>query len=48
MKRIAIPKFSSETEEAAWWDDHHTEIEAEIRQRMKAKPRLTLGNLLQK
>ncbi|HVI08641.1 MAG TPA: CopG family antitoxin [Candidatus Binatia bacterium] len=48
MKEVAIPKFSSEAEEAAWWDDHRTEIEAEIRQRMRSKPRLTLQNLLHK
>jgi predicted DNA binding CopG/RHH family protein len=43
----AIPKFSSEADEAAWWDAHRAEIEAEIRQRMKEERRLTLGNLLQ-
>lgn len=47
MKQAVIPKFSSEAEEAAWWDTHRSEIEAEIRQRMKQKKPLTLGNLLQ-
>ncbi len=47
MKQAVIPKFSSESEEAAWWDAHRSEIEAEIRQRMKQKRPLTLGNLLQ-
>ena len=42
-----IPKFSSEAEEAAWWDAHRSEIEAEIRQRMKQKRPLTLDSLLQ-
>src|ERR1700681_675511 len=46
MKQEIIPKFSSEAEEAAWWDTHRSEIEAEIRQRMKQKRPLTLGNLL--
>lgn len=46
MKQAVIPKFSSESEEAAWWDAHRSEIEAEIRQRMKQKRPLTLGNLL--
>jgi predicted DNA binding CopG/RHH family protein len=45
MKQAVIPKFSSETEEAAWWDAHRSEIEAEIRQRMKQKRPLTLDNL---
>jgi hypothetical protein len=37
MKQAVIPKFSSEAEEAAWWDTHCSEIEAEIRQQMKQK-----------
>jgi uncharacterized protein (DUF4415 family) len=47
MKQAVIPKFSSEAEEAAWWDAHRSEIEAEIRLRMKQKRPLTLGRLLQ-
>jgi predicted DNA binding CopG/RHH family protein len=47
MKQAVIPKFSSEAEEAAWWDAHRSEIEEEIRQRMKQKRPLTLSNLLQ-
>jgi len=47
MKHVAIPKFSSEAEEAAWWDTHRSEIEVEIRRRIKQKRPLTLGNLLQ-
>jgi predicted DNA binding CopG/RHH family protein len=46
MKRAVIPEFSSEAEEAAWWDAHRSEIEAEIRQRAKQKRPLTLSNLL--
>lgn len=34
------------SQEAAWWDAHHSEIEAEIRQRVKQKRPLTLSNLL--
>ncbi len=47
MKRAAIPRFTSEAEEAAWWDAHRSEIESEIRQRMKQKRPLTLHSLLQ-
>jgi predicted DNA binding CopG/RHH family protein len=47
MKPVVIPKFSSEAEEAEWWDTHRSEIEADIRQRMKQKQPLTLDNLLQ-
>jgi len=46
MKQVAIPAFSSEAAEAAWWDNHRSEIEAEIRRRMKQKRPLTLGNLI--
>jgi predicted DNA binding CopG/RHH family protein len=45
-KRALIPKFSTEREEALWWDSHRAEIEAEIRQRMKQKESLTLGDLV--
>jgi predicted DNA binding CopG/RHH family protein len=47
MKQVVIPKFRSEAEEAAWWDAHRSEIEAEIRQRMKQKKPLALSALLQ-
>jgi predicted DNA binding CopG/RHH family protein len=47
MKQVVIPKFRSEAEEAAWWDAHRSEIEAEIRQRMKQKKPFTLGAILQ-
>jgi predicted DNA binding CopG/RHH family protein len=43
----AVPKFSSEAEEAAWWDAHHSGIEAEIRRRLKEKRPLTLNNLIE-
>ncbi len=45
-KPVVIPKFSSEAEEAAWWDAHRSVIEAEIRKRIKKKKLLTLDNLL--
>ena len=46
MRQAVIPRFSSEAEEAAWWDAHRSEIESEIRQRMNQTRPLTLGNLL--
>src|ERR1700691_328533 len=47
MKSAVIPKFSSEAKEAAWWDAHRSEIEADIRQRMRQKRTLTLRSLLE-
>jgi hypothetical protein len=35
MKTVVIPTFSDETQEAAWWDAHRSELEAEIRQRIR-------------
>ena len=34
MKKAVIPKFFGEAQEAAWWDAHRSDIDAEIRQRM--------------
>ena len=47
MKKVVIPKFSSEAQEAAWWDRHRSEIEAEIRQRMRQTQSTSLRDLLQ-
>lgn len=47
-KMAVIPKFSSEAEEAAWWDAHRSDVEMEIRHRIKQKRPLTLDNLLKK
>jgi hypothetical protein len=44
-KQLVVPKFSSESEEAAWWDSHRPEIDSEIRERVRTGP-LTLGNLV--
>ena len=29
-KKLALPKFSSEPEEAKWWDSHHELVEETI------------------
>jgi uncharacterized protein (DUF4415 family) len=47
MKKAAIPKFSSEAEEVEWWDARRPEINVEILRRMRQKPRITLGNVIQ-
>jgi predicted DNA binding CopG/RHH family protein len=46
LKRVVIPKFPDEAAEAAWWDAHRSQVEAEIRQRLKQKPPLALANVL--
>jgi uncharacterized protein (DUF4415 family) len=45
-KEVVVPKFSSEAEEARWWDAHRSQVEAEIRRRMKRKRPLAPGGLL--
>ena len=45
MKEIVVPKFSSEAAEAEWWNKHRSDIEDEIRRRMREKKPLTLSNL---
>jgi len=46
MKQVVIPKFSGEADEAEWWDAHRSEIEIEIRRRMKQRKPLILSNLV--
>jgi hypothetical protein len=47
MKQLIVPHFANEAEEAAWWDAHRSEVETEIRTRVRRKP-LTLEDLLKK
>jgi predicted DNA binding CopG/RHH family protein len=47
MKEMVIPRFSNEAEEAAWWDRHRSDVEAQIRKQMKQKRPVTLGSSLQ-
>jgi hypothetical protein len=36
-KKMRVPKFKNEAEEAAWWEAHRPDTEAEIRRRMRLK-----------
>jgi predicted DNA binding CopG/RHH family protein len=47
MKQLVVPHFATEAEEAKWWDEHRSDVEAEIRRRSQRKP-LTLEGLLKK
>jgi predicted DNA binding CopG/RHH family protein len=42
-----VPKFSTEAEEAAWWDAHSSGIDAEIRRRLTEKRPVTLKNVIE-
>jgi hypothetical protein len=34
-KKLALPKFSSEAEEAKWWDSHHELVEETLLEAIK-------------
>ena len=34
-KKLALPKFSSEAEEAKWWDSHHELVEDTLLEAIK-------------
>jgi hypothetical protein len=45
LGRLAIPKFSSEAEEAAWWDAHRAEVEVRIRAKLTNLAERTTADL---
>jgi len=36
-KKLEMPKFSSEAEEAKWWDSHHELVEDTLLEAMKKR-----------
>ena len=47
MKQVAVPKFSNEADEAAWWDRHRSEVEPKSASEWNEEV-LTLSNLPQR
>ncbi len=47
-KKLIIPKFRSEAEDARWHDRHKRELEAELRRRIKEGTTRTLAEVLAK
>jgi predicted DNA binding CopG/RHH family protein len=45
-KKLVIPPFSSEKEEAAWWQKHRAEVEAGLRAAMRRKRTVSLADIL--
>jgi predicted DNA binding CopG/RHH family protein len=45
-KNLVIPSFKTEREEAAWWDKHREEVEADLRAAMRQKKTLRLTDVL--
>ena len=47
-KRLVIPSFKSEADEARWWDSHRRTVEAELRRRLKQGTTYTLDELMER
>src|SRR5436853_2182639 len=45
-KGLVIPPFKSEKQEAAWWDKHRREVEADLRVAMRERKTLSLNEVL--
>jgi hypothetical protein len=45
MNEIVIPRFSNEADEAAWWDAHRSEIEANIQECIQQGSYLRKGSM---
>jgi predicted DNA binding CopG/RHH family protein len=45
-KKLVVPSFKSEREEAAWWDKHRAEVEADLRVAMREGKTISLNDVL--
>jgi predicted DNA binding CopG/RHH family protein len=45
-KKLVVPSFKSEREEAAWWDKHRAEVEADLRVAMRENKTMSLNDVL--
>jgi predicted DNA binding CopG/RHH family protein len=45
-KKLAIPSFQNEKEEAAWWEKHRASVEADLRHAMREHKTLSLNDVL--
>ena len=46
QRKLVIPSFQSEKQEAAWWDRHRAEVEADLRQAMREGKTISLKDVL--
>jgi hypothetical protein len=44
-KKLIIPSFKNEREEAAWWDKHRAMVEAELRVAIRKKQTASLKDI---
>jgi len=47
-KRLVIPSFKSDAEEARWWDRHRRTVEAELRRRLRQGETYTLTEIAER
>lgn len=45
-KKLIVPSFKSEREEAAWWDKYRAEVEADLRLAMREIKTISLSAIL--
>lgn len=45
-RRLVIPKFGSESEEAAWWEKHRAAVEADLRAAMRGGKTLSIQEVM--
>ena len=45
-KKLVIPSFQNEGEEAAWWEKHRVAVEAELRASRRAGKTIPFGDIL--
>jgi len=45
-KKLVVPSFQNEKQEAAWWDKHRTEAEADLRRAMRERRTVSVKQVL--
>ncbi len=45
-KKLAIPRFKDEDEEAAWWEKHRAAVEADLRAAMRDGKTMSLQDVM--
>ena len=45
-KKLVVPAFKTEKEEARWWDKHRSEVEADLRAAMRQSKTMSLSSVL--
>ncbi len=45
-KKLVIPAFKSEAEEAAWWEEHRAAVEAGLRAAIRERKTVSLNDVL--